>query len=88
MDPVKVGAKEFRKSGPGYRPGQRFEAAKEGYKSSVESNSHEANTVVTAGAGAEKGTPVTEKCEELKSGGKVGKMDDKSLASAEEKKGK
>ena len=86
VDPVKTSAKEIRKSGPGYRQGQRFEAAKEGYNPSVESYSHEANTVITGGP--EKGTPLTEKGEELKSAGKVGKMDDKSLASAEEKKGK
>lgn len=88
LDPVKVGgAKEGRKYGPGYRQGHRFETVKEGYNSSLESYSHEPNTVVTGG-GAEKGTPLTEKTEELKSGGEVGKMDDKGLASAEEKKGK
>lgn len=86
LDPVKVGAREGRKSGPGYRQGQRFETAKEGYNSSVESYSHEANAVVTGGA--QKGTPLTEKTDELKSGGEVGKMDGKDLVSAEEKKGK
>ncbi|XP_061373801.1 RNA demethylase ALKBH10B [Gastrolobium bilobum] len=84
LDPVKVGTKDVRKSGSGYRQGHRFEAAKEGYNSSVESYSHEANTVVAGGA--EKGIPLAEKSEELKSDGKVGKMDDKGLASAEEKK--
>ncbi|XP_019463831.1 PREDICTED: uncharacterized protein LOC109362473 isoform X1 [Lupinus angustifolius] len=83
-DPVKVGAKEGRRFGPGYRQGQRFEAAKVGYNSSVESYSHEGNTVVTGVA--EKGTPVSEKSEELKSGSKVGKTDYNNLASSVEKK--
>ncbi|XP_025691543.1 RNA demethylase ALKBH10B isoform X1 [Arachis hypogaea] len=84
VEPVKVGAKEVRKSGPGYRHGQRFESAKEGFNASVESYSHEANIAITGAP--EKGTPLTEKGEELKSAGKVGKIDDKSLASTEEKK--
>ena len=87
LDPVKVGAKEFRKSGSGYRHGQRFEPVKEGYNSSVESyNQYDANVTVTGGT--EKGTPVVEKSEEHKSGGKVEKVGDKGLASAEDKKGK
>ncbi|KRH58606.1 hypothetical protein GLYMA_05G138600v4 [Glycine max] len=86
LDPVKVGAKEFRKSGSGYRHGQRFEPVKEGYNSSVESyNQYDANVTVTGGT--EKGTPVVEKSEEHKSGGKVEKVGDKGLASAEDKKG-
>ncbi|KAF1876422.1 hypothetical protein Lal_00029770 [Lupinus albus] len=84
MDPVKMGAKEGRRFGPGYRQGQRVEAAKVGYNSSVESYSHEGNTVVTGVA--EKGTPVSEKSEELKSGGEVGKTDYNNLASSVEKK--
>ncbi|XP_057749416.1 RNA demethylase ALKBH10B isoform X3 [Arachis stenosperma] len=84
VEPVKVGGKEVRKSGPGYRHGQRFESAKEGFNASVESYSHEANSAITGAP--EKGTPLTEKGEELKSAGKVGKIDDKSLASTEEKK--
>ena len=86
LDPMKVGAKEVRKSGSGYRHGQRFESVKEGYNSSVESYSHDANVAVTGGT--EKGTPVVEKSEEHKSGGKVEKVGDKGLASVEEKKGK
>ncbi|KAF7808506.1 RNA demethylase ALKBH10B-like [Senna tora] len=72
LDPVKVGVKEYKKSGPGYNKqgGQRFEAAKEGYNSNLESFSQEANS----------------KQEEHKSGGKVGKTDDKSVVSDEEKK--
>ncbi|KAH1236567.1 hypothetical protein GmHk_08G021746 [Glycine max] len=85
LDPMKVGAKEVRKSGSGYRHGQRFESVKEGYNSSVESYSHDANVAVTGGT--EKGTPVVEKSEEHKSGGKVEKVGDKGLASVEEKKG-
>ncbi|KAG5136161.1 hypothetical protein AAZX31_08G091400 [Glycine max] len=84
LDPMKVGAKEVRKSGSGYRHGQRFESVKEGYNSSVESYSHDANVAVTGGT--EKGTPVVEKSEEHKSGGKVEKVGDKGLASVEEKK--
>ncbi|KAK7359507.1 hypothetical protein VNO77_01468 [Canavalia gladiata] len=84
LDPVKVGAKEVRKSGSGYRHGQRFEAAKEGYNSSVESYNHDANAVVTGGM--EKGTPLTEKSEEHKSGGKVEKVGDKGLTSVEDRK--
>ncbi|XP_028767081.1 RNA demethylase ALKBH10B isoform X1 [Neltuma alba] len=86
LDPVKVGAKEYKKSGSGYnkQQGQRFEAAKEGHNSNVESFSHEGNSVVNEGP--DKGAPLTDKQEEHKSGGKSGKMDDKSLASSEEKK--
>ncbi|XP_019460076.1 PREDICTED: uncharacterized protein LOC109359835 [Lupinus angustifolius] len=75
MDPVKAGSTDGRKFRPGYRQGQRFETAKVGYKSSVESYSLEANTVVTRGT--EKGTPVSEKSEELKSGGKAGNIEEK-----------
>ncbi|KAF1868503.1 hypothetical protein Lal_00008311 [Lupinus albus] len=84
MDPVKVGAADGRKFRPGYRQGQRFEVAKVGFNSSTESYRHEANAVVKGGT--EKGTPVSEKSEELKEGGKVEKLDDSNLASAEEKK--
>ncbi|OIW18917.1 hypothetical protein TanjilG_25360 [Lupinus angustifolius] len=83
-DPVKVGATDSRKFRPGYRQGQRFDVAKVGFNSSMESSSHEANAVVKGGA--EKETPLSEKSEELKEGGKVGKMDDNNLASAEDKK--
>ncbi|KAI4313654.1 hypothetical protein L6164_026613 [Bauhinia variegata] len=84
LDPVKVGPKEFKKSGPGFRQGQRVEAAKDFHNSSVESYSHEGNSVVTGGV--EKGAAQSEKDEEVKSSVKVGKMDEKSLASSEEKK--
>ncbi|KAI4357448.1 hypothetical protein L6164_001396 [Bauhinia variegata] len=83
-DPVKVGPKEFKKYGPGFRQGHRVEAAKEFHNSNVESYSHEGNSMVNGGA--EKGAPLSEKHEELKSSVKVGKTDEKSLASAEEKK--
>ncbi|KAG5073536.1 hypothetical protein JHK84_054767 [Glycine max] len=86
VDLAKTGAKEFRKFGSGIRQGQhRLEAAKDGYNSSVESFCHGTNAVVVAG-GVEKGTPLTEKNGEIKSGGKVGTMDNKSLASPEERK--
>ncbi|KAK7308611.1 hypothetical protein VNO77_42230 [Canavalia gladiata] len=81
VDPPKAGTKEFRKFGSGFRQGQRLEAAREGYNFSVETFGHEA-----VAGGVEKGTHVTEKNEGLKSGGKVGTVDDKSSASSEEKK--
>ncbi|KAF1888033.1 hypothetical protein Lal_00024045 [Lupinus albus] len=84
IDPVKVGATDGRKFRPGYRQGQRFETAKVGYKSSVESYSLEVNTLVIRGT--EKGTPVSEKSEELNSGGKAENIDDNNLAFTEEKK--
>ncbi|KAK7273982.1 hypothetical protein RIF29_15051 [Crotalaria pallida] len=83
-EPVKAGAKEFTKFGQGFRQWQRFETAKEGYSSGVDSYGHDANSVVTGGA--EKGAHITEKNEELKFGGKVGTTDDKSLAFDREKK--
>ncbi|XP_027919072.1 RNA demethylase ALKBH10B-like [Vigna unguiculata] len=85
LDPVKVGTKEVRKPGPGYRYGNRFDPAKEGYNSSVESYNHDGNA--TFPRGMEKGTPTVEKSEERKSGSKVEKVGDKGLTSAEEKKG-
>ncbi|XP_014509452.1 uncharacterized protein LOC106768693 [Vigna radiata var. radiata] len=85
LDPVKVGAKEVRKPGPGYRYGHRFDPAKEGYNSSVESYSHDGNA--TFPRGMEKGTPTVVKTEEHKSGSNVEKVGDKGLASVEEKKG-
>lgn len=89
VDPVKVGPKEGRRFSSGYRHGQRFETAKESYNSSVDSyhhhnHHHQVNTVVTGSA--EKGAPQIVKTEGLKSGAEVGKMDDKGLSSAEEKK--
>ncbi|KAK7368525.1 hypothetical protein VNO80_10551 [Phaseolus coccineus] len=84
LDPVKVGAKEVRKPGPGHRYGHRFEPPKEGYNSSVESYSHDGNATFTRGM--EKGTPTVDKSEEHKSGSKVEKVGDKGLASPEEKK--
>ena len=84
-DPVKVAAKEFKKSGPGFKQGQKGEAAKGDHNSNAGSYDHEENYVATGGA--EKRAPLTEKHEEHKSGGKVGKTDDKYVASAEEKKG-
>ncbi|KHN01749.1 hypothetical protein glysoja_047936 [Glycine soja] len=86
VDPAKTGAKEFRKFGLGFKQGQhRFEAVKDGYNSSVESFGHGTNAVVVAG-GVEKGTPLTEKNGEIKSGGMVGTMDNKNLGSPEERK--
>ncbi|CAL0306047.1 unnamed protein product [Lupinus luteus] len=83
-DPVKGGATDGRKFRPGYRQGQRFDVAKVGFNSPTDSYSHQANAVVKGGT--EKVTPVSETSEELKEGGKVGKMDDNNLVSAEEKK--
>lgn len=81
VDSAKAGNKEFRKFGSGFRQGHRFEVAKEGYNSSVESFGHRVNA-----GGPEKGTHGAQKNGELKPGDKVGTMDDKSLASSEETK--
>ncbi|XP_020216993.1 RNA demethylase ALKBH10B isoform X2 [Cajanus cajan] len=81
VDSAKAGNKEFRKFGSGFRQGHRFEVAKEGYNSSVESFGHRVNA-----GGPEKGTHGAQKNGELKPGDKVGTMDDKSLASSEENK--
>lgn len=85
VDSAKAGPKEFRKFSSGFRQGHRFEAAKEGHNSSVESFGREVNATVVAGGG-EKGTRVIEKNGEFKSGGKIGTMDEKSLVSPEEGK--
>ncbi|KAI9074098.1 hypothetical protein K1719_043943 [Acacia pycnantha] len=86
LDPVKVGAKEYKKSGFGYNKhqGHRFEAAKEGRNSNAESFSHEGNSLVTEVS--DKGAPLIDKQEEHKSGGKSEKIDDKSVASSDVKK--
>ncbi|BAT98834.1 uncharacterized protein HKW66_Vig0251720 [Vigna angularis] len=63
----------------------RNEAAKEGYSSNVESFGREINAVAVAG-GVEKGTRAIDKNGELNSGGKVGTMDNNSIASPEESK--
>ncbi|KAJ7974774.1 Oxidoreductase, 2OG-Fe(II) oxygenase family protein [Quillaja saponaria] len=84
FDPVKVGAKEFKRSGAGYKLGQRVEAVKEGHNINVDSLNHDGNSY--GSVNTEKCTPLSEKSEEVKFGGKVGKVDDKVLASAEEKK--
>ncbi|KAK4261844.1 hypothetical protein QN277_004788 [Acacia crassicarpa] len=86
LDPVKVGAKEYKKSGFGYNKhqGHRFEAAKEGHNSNAESFTHEGNSLVTEVS--DKAAPLTDKQEEHKSGGKSEKIDDKSLASSDVKK--
>ncbi|KAL2347825.1 hypothetical protein Fmac_001825 [Flemingia macrophylla] len=80
VDSAKAGAKEFRKFGSGFRQGHRFEAAKEGYNSSGEPFGHRVNAAPAGAAGAEKETRVAQK--ELQ----VGTIDDKSLASSEERK--
>ncbi|KAK7399896.1 hypothetical protein VNO78_11091 [Psophocarpus tetragonolobus] len=84
LDPVKVPAKDVRKSGPGYRHGQRFEPSKEAYNSSVESYIHDANATITRGT--QKGSPIVDKSEQHKSAPKIEKLSDKGLPSAEEKK--
>uniref|UniRef100_A0A2N9HV17 Uncharacterized protein n=1 Tax=Fagus sylvatica TaxID=28930 RepID=A0A2N9HV17_FAGSY len=80
FEPVKVGAKEYKRSGVGFKQGQRVEAAKEWNNSSVESHSHDGNSSVGGGVvGSEKGGG--EKGE-----GEVGRLEDKAPALGEEKK--
>jgi hypothetical protein len=86
-EPAKTGGKEFKRSGTGFRQGQRVEEVKEGHNSSVESNSHDGNSSIGV-VGSEKVERGREKSEEVKLGGEeVGKLDDKCSALGEEKKG-
>ncbi|XP_010032031.2 RNA demethylase ALKBH10B isoform X2 [Eucalyptus grandis] len=79
FDPVKVGGKDYRRSGTGYRPGPRSESFREGHNSGVETS------VSDSGANAaEKGEKGNEKCEERKD---VVKPVDAAMANVEEEKG-
>ncbi|XP_008220943.1 PREDICTED: uncharacterized protein LOC103320980 [Prunus mume] len=84
-DPVKAGAKEFKRSGVGFNKGQqRAEAFKEGHNSTLESHSNDGNSSgVVAPEKFERGSEVGE---EVEPGGEVGKLNDKGLAPAGEKK--
>lgn len=85
VEPLKMGAKEFRRSGVGFKQSQRFEGIKEGHNSNVESHSSDGNS--SGIVASEKGERVSEKSEEVKSRSEAGKLDDKGLVSAEDKKG-
>ncbi|XP_030453726.1 RNA demethylase ALKBH10B isoform X3 [Syzygium oleosum] len=79
FDPVKVGGKDYRRSGSGYRPGPRSESTREGHNSGVETSVSDAGA-----AAAEKGEKGNEKCEERKDGVKPV---DATMANVEEEKG-
>ncbi|XWS34362.1 hypothetical protein CRYUN_Cryun21dG0032800 [Craigia yunnanensis] len=79
-DPGKVRGKEFRRSGFGFK-GHRTEVAKEMLNSVVECDGN--STVTTVLDRNERGS---EKREELKSGGEVGKVEDKGSAVTDDKK--
>ena len=84
LDPVKGTGKEYKRFGVAYRQGQRGETAKDSHNSNFESHSHDVNSSGTLGS--EKGERVSEIHEEVK-GGVDGKLEDKGLVGAAEKKG-
>ncbi|KAJ7970683.1 Oxidoreductase, 2OG-Fe(II) oxygenase family protein [Quillaja saponaria] len=86
FDPVKVGGNEFKRSITGFKPGQRVEHVKQGQNFSAVSLSHSDDGNSSGTVNTEKGTHLSEKSDKVKFGIKVGKMEDKVLASAEEKK--
>ncbi|XWS22943.1 hypothetical protein CRYUN_Cryun29cG0079000 [Craigia yunnanensis] len=79
-DRGKVGGKEFKRSGMGFK-GHRIDVAKEVQSSGVDSDVN--STITTVSERYERGS---EKREELKSGGEVGKVGDKGSAVTEDKK--
>ncbi|XWS69463.1 hypothetical protein CRYUN_Cryun04dG0181200 [Craigia yunnanensis] len=79
-DQGKVGGKEFKRSGIGFK-GHRIEVAKEVRNSGVDSDGN--STVTTVSERNERGS---EKREEVKLGGEVGKVEDKGSAVTEDKK--
>ncbi|XP_022776546.1 uncharacterized protein LOC111318141 [Durio zibethinus] len=79
-DQGKVGGKEFKRSGIGFK-GHRVDVAKEVQNSGVDGDGN--STVTTVSERNERGS---EKREEVKSGGEVGKVDDKGSAVTEDKK--
>ncbi|PON60835.1 Alpha-ketoglutarate-dependent dioxygenase AlkB-like [Parasponia andersonii] len=84
-EPVKMGTKEFKRSGMGFKHGHRNEAVKDGHNSNVESYSYDGNS--SSNLGSEKGERVTSgKSEEVKSGNEIGNLDEKVLVPAEDKK--
>lgn len=85
LDPVKGTGKEYKRYGVAYRQGQRGETAKDSHNSNFENHSHDANSSGTL----EKGERVSEIYDDVKGGDKgdvVGKLEDKDLAAAAEKK--
>ncbi|XP_021292693.1 uncharacterized protein LOC110422952 isoform X5 [Herrania umbratica] len=79
-DQGKVGGKEFKRSGMGFK-GHRMEVAKEVQNSGVDSDG---NSTVTAVS--ERNERGSEKHEEVKSCGEVGKVEDKCSTFTEDKK--
>lgn len=79
FDPVRVGGKDYRRSGSGYRPWSRSESAREVHNSGVETSVSDSGA-----AGAEKGDKDNEKCQERKD---VVEPVDASIANVEEEKG-
>ncbi|KAF8015551.1 hypothetical protein BT93_H1162 [Corymbia citriodora subsp. variegata] len=78
FDPVKVGVKDYRRSGSGYRPGLRNDSPREGHNSGVETSVSDSGATT-----AEKGEKGNEKCEERKY---VVKPVDETIANVEEEK--
>ncbi|KAG2707602.1 hypothetical protein I3760_05G155100 [Carya illinoinensis] len=84
MEPFKSGGKEFKRSGMGFKQGQRLQATKESHNSSVESHSHD-ESALGGVVGFEKAERPSKKVEEVKSERQVGNLDDKDSALGEEK---
>ncbi|KAM0961049.1 hypothetical protein ACFX2I_020371 [Malus domestica] len=84
-DPVKVGTKEYKRSASGFnKDQQRAEHFKEGHNFRTEVHSYDGNSSgLVASEKVERGSDVAE---EVKPHGEVGKLDDKGLAPAGEKK--
>ncbi|XVE91845.1 hypothetical protein REPUB_Repub01dG0046300 [Reevesia pubescens] len=80
-DQGKVWGKEFKRSGVGFK-GHRMDVAKEVQNYGVDSDGY--STFTTVSDRNERGS---DKREEVKSGGEVGKVEDKGSAVAEDKKG-
>lgn len=85
VEPVKTGAKDFKRSGVGFKQSQRYEPIKEAHNSVVESHGGDGNS--SGIVASEKGERASEKGEEVKSRSEAGKLDDKGLVPAEDKKG-
>ncbi|XP_022724933.1 uncharacterized protein LOC111281459 isoform X2 [Durio zibethinus] len=79
-DQGKVGGKEFKRSGIGFK-GHRIEVAKDVHNSGVDCDGNSSATAVS-----ERNERGSEKLEEVKSGGEVGKVEDKGSAVTEDKK--
>lgn len=83
-DPVKGGGKEFRRSGGGFKQGQRGDGVKEVRNSSIESHNQDGNLTLVAGSDKREGGH--KKHEGIKANND-GIADDKGVAAIEEKLG-